>query len=108
MTQTMARVEAGDLEARIGRVAARDEIGTVAAHLDSLLDQVQERDRALRAWNEELNARVEERTAELREANAKLESTYQQLVMSEKLASIGEITAGVAHQQSGGGDPGQS
>jgi len=98
MTGTMARVEAGDLEARIGAVPARDEIGTVAAHLDSLLDQVQERDRALRAWNEELNARVEERTAELREANAKLESTYQQLVMSEKLASIGEITAGVAHE----------
>lgn len=98
MTATMARVEAGDLEARIGPVAARDEIGTVAAHLDSLLDQVQERDRALRAWNEELNARVEERTAELRAANAKLESTYQQLVMSEKLASIGEITAGVAHE----------
>ncbi len=98
MTQTMARVEAGDLEARIGRVAARDEIGAVAAHLDSLLDQVQERDRALRAWNEELNARVEDRTAELRAANAKLESTYQQLVMSEKLASIGEITAGVAHE----------
>jgi two-component system NtrC family sensor kinase len=98
MTQTMARVEAGNLEARIGPVASRDEIGTVAAHLDSLLDQVQERDRALRAWNDELNARVEARTAELREANAKLETTYQQLVMSEKLASIGEITAGVAHE----------
>ena len=98
MTGTMARVEAGDLEARIGPVASRDEIGAVAAHLDSLLDQVQERDRALRAWNEELGARVEARTAELRAANAKLESTYQQLVMSEKLASIGEITAGVAHE----------
>jgi two-component system NtrC family sensor kinase len=98
MTATMARVEAGDLEARIGPVPARDEIGAVAAHLDSLLDQVQERDHALRAWNEELNARVEARTTELREANAKLKSTYQQLVMSEKLASIGEITAGVAHE----------
>ncbi|MGR3651809.1 MAG: sensor histidine kinase, partial [Roseovarius sp.] len=98
MTRTMERVEAGDMEARIGPVPARDEIGAVAAHLDSLLDQVQERDRALRAWNDELNQRVDERTAELREANAKLESTYQQLVMSEKLASIGEITAGVAHE----------
>jgi two-component system NtrC family sensor kinase len=98
MTRTMEEVEAGDMTARIGPVAARDEIGTVAAHLDTLLDQVQERDRALRAWNEDLNARVEARTAELREANAKLETTYQQLVMSEKLASIGEITAGVAHE----------
>lgn len=98
MTQTMKQVEDGHLDARIGAVAARDEIGQVAAHLDELLDQVQERDRALRSWADELNTRVEERTAELREANEKLETTYQQLVMSEKLASIGEITAGVAHE----------
>jgi len=98
MTGTMARVGNGDLAARIGPILTRDEIGAVAAHLDSLLDLVQERDRALRAWNEDLNARVEARTAELREANARLESTYQQLVMAEKLASIGEITAGVAHE----------
>ena len=98
MTRTMRRVEAGDLDARIGALSSRDEIGAVAAHLDALLDQVQQRDRTLRAWADELNERVEERTAELREANAKLETTYQQLVMSEKLASIGEITAGVAHE----------
>ena len=98
MTQTMRKVEDGQLDARIGPVRSRDEIGTVAAHLDSLLDQVQERDRDLRSWADSLNTRVEERTAELREANQKLETTYKQLVMSEKLASIGEITAGVAHE----------
>ncbi len=98
MNQTMKRVEGGQLDARIGAVSSRDEIGQVAAHLDELLDQVQERDRALRSWADELNTRVEHRTAELREANEKLETTYQQLVMSEKLASIGEITAGVAHE----------
>lgn len=98
MTQTMKRVEGGQLDARIGAVAAKDEIGQVASHLDTLLDQVQERDRDLRSWADELNTRVEDRTAELRAANDKLEHTYQQLVMSEKLASIGEITAGVAHE----------
>ncbi|MFN3209451.1 MAG: cache domain-containing protein [Roseovarius sp.] len=98
MNQTIRRVEDGQLDARIGPVATRDEIGQVAAHLDELLDQVQERDRALRSWADELNARVDARTAELREANEKLETTYQQLVVSEKLASIGEITAGVAHE----------
>jgi two-component system NtrC family sensor kinase len=98
MTQTMARVGRGDLSARIGRMRRRDEIAAVAGHLDDLLDQVQDRDRRLRAWADELNTRVEERTAELREANAKLEETFRQLVMSEKLASIGEITAGVAHE----------
>lgn len=98
MTQTMSRVERGDLDARIGTVGSKDEIGQVALHLDTLLDQVQERDRDLRAWADELNTRVDERTEELRDANRKLEATFQQLVMSEKLASIGEITAGVAHE----------
>ena len=98
MIRTMKAVEDGDWAARNGDVRSRDEIGQVAAHLDSLLDQVQERDAKLRAWAEELNIRVETRTAELKEANQKLEDTFQQLVMSEKLASIGEITAGVAHE----------
>ena len=98
MTQTMSRVGEGDLSARIGQVNAKGEIGEVAGHLDDLLDQVQDRDRRLRAWADELNQRVDKRTAQLREANEKLEDTYRQLVVSEKLASIGEITAGVAHE----------
>jgi two-component system NtrC family sensor kinase len=98
MTQVMKHVGQGDLTARIGPVGARGEIGEVAQHLDWLLEQIQDRDRRLRAWNEELNQRVGQRTAELSEANAKLEQTFRQLVMSEKLASIGEITAGVAHE----------
>ncbi|MGR3802911.1 sensor histidine kinase [Marinibacterium profundimaris] len=98
MTETMKRVEDGDLSARNGDLRSRDEIGQVAAHLDQLLDEVQDRDARLRAWADELNLRVEERTAELRRANQKLEETFRQLVMSEKLASIGEITAGVAHE----------
>lgn len=98
MTRTMKRVERGDLAARNGAVGSDDEIGQVAAHLDALLDQIQDRDQALRDWAGELNARVDTRTAELRTANSKLEETFKQLAMSEKLASIGEITAGVAHE----------
>ncbi len=98
MILIMRRVGQGNLSARIGSVGKRDEIGQVAGHLDDLLDQVQDRDQRLRAWASELNERVEERTSELRDANQKLEETYRQLVMSEKLAAIGEITAGVAHE----------
>ncbi|MFA3916566.1 sensor histidine kinase [Ruegeria hyattellae] len=98
MTRTMNQVQRGNLSARNGQVGGGGEIGEVAGHLDDLLDQIQERDRTLRSWNEELNVRVDQRTAELQRANEKLEETFRQLVMSEKLASIGEITAGVAHE----------
>ncbi|MEM0934521.1 MAG: cache domain-containing protein [Pseudomonadota bacterium] len=98
MSATMARVEAGVLDARIGEVETQDEIGSVAGHLDRLLDQVQERDAALRGYADNLNALVDQRTQELRDANRKLEETFSQLVLKEKLATLGEVTAGVAHE----------
>ncbi|MFP7671873.1 cache domain-containing protein [Marivita sp. S0852] len=98
MTATMARAEAGALDARIGPVDEKSEIGAVARHLDRLLDQVEERDASLRDYAENLNELVEQRTEELREANARLEATFAKLVMAEKLAAVGEITAGVAHE----------
>ncbi|MDO6585239.1 cache domain-containing protein [Salipiger sp. 1_MG-2023] len=98
MTQVMDRVRRGDLAARIRPSAKRDEVAQVGAHLNELLEQVQDRDRRLRAWADELNARVDQRTAELRDTNDKLEQAFHQLVMREKLAAIGEITAGVAHE----------
>ena len=98
VTATIGEVERGNLSARTNMPVLGDEIGRVAVHLDNLLDQIQERDRQLREWNEELNVRVLERTRDLEHANLKLEATTKQLIMSEKLAAIGEITAGVAHE----------
>jgi signal transduction histidine kinase len=98
MTDTIEKVESGDLGARTNLPIANDEIGLVASHLDHLLDRLQVRDRQLREWNEELNARVDERTRELQLANRQLEATTKQLIVSEKLATIGEVTAGVAHE----------
>lgn len=98
MAGTIAQVESGDLGARTNHAEGNDEISRVAAHLDHLLDQLQERDSQLRQWNEELNRRVDERARKLQRANQQLEATTKQLIMSEKLAAIGEITAGVAHE----------
>jgi signal transduction histidine kinase len=98
MNQTMQRVEDGDSGARVGPVTARDEIGALAGHLDELLDVVDEKARALQRWAEELDAKVSERTRELALSNASLRQAQQQLVKSEKLAAIGQLTASVAHE----------
>lgn len=98
MNATIGKVEAGNLGARTGRLERADEIGRVAAHLDTLLDLIQARDRSLRDLNEELEARVAARTRDLEEASRELKITTGQLIVSEKLAAIGEITAGVAHE----------
>ncbi len=91
MTQTMERVGAGELSARVGAVSSGDEIGQLAGHLDHLLDVIDENTRALQRWNAELDAKVAERTRDLAAAQ-------QQLVRSEKLAAIGQLTASIAHE----------
>lgn len=98
MNATIGKVEDGDLSARTGIREDRGEISRVAFHLDDLLDRIQARERELREWNDELNRRVDQRTGELRDANTRLEAASKQLVMSEKLAAIGEITACIAHE----------
>jgi signal transduction histidine kinase len=98
MNETMSAIEAGDASARVGGVAARDEIGLLAAHFDQLLDRQQAQSEELRRWGDELDAKVVDRTRELAESNRNLREAQRQLVMSEKLAAIGELTAGVAHE----------
>jgi signal transduction histidine kinase len=91
MAQTMQLVEAGTLDARVGPLDSRDEIGQLAGHLDHLLDVIDDKTRALQRWNAELDAKVAERTRDL-------ETAQQQLVRSEKLAAVGQLTASIAHE----------
>ncbi len=98
MGATMRRIERGDTAARVGAVASRDELGALAQHLDRLLDLLAEQTAHLRAWAETLDRRVAERTRELQASHAALRQAQQQLIRSERLATIGQLSAGLAHE----------
>lgn len=98
MNQTMNEAEAGNANARVGALKSRDEIGQLAGHFDELLNNLQKRNAQLKQLADDLDQKVMERTQELEQANRHLRDAQRQLVMSEKLAAIGELTAGVAHE----------
>ncbi len=68
-------------------VIGSDEVSTVATSFNLLLQRV-----------ENLLIEQRKRAKELTDANARLVSTRSQMVAQEKLASLGSLTAGIAHE----------
>lgn len=90
LTQGASELAAGNLKYRLA-LDRDDEIGNLASvfdHMASELDQAREE---ITAWNRELEGRVREKSAEL-------ERAQQRLIHSEKLASLGQMAAAVAHE----------
>ena len=57
-----------------------------------------EKQQLLENQNQVLEKEVTERTAALNQTLLNLQSTQSQLIQSEKMASLGELTAGIAHE----------
>ena len=98
MQATMRAWGAGKLSARVGPLTPLDEMAELARHFDRLLDQLQSQTEALQQWGNALDGEVARRTQDLSQALADLRSAQHQLVRQEKLAAMGQLTAGVAHE----------
>jgi signal transduction histidine kinase len=68
------------------------------ALLEAKIREASEARSELETLNATLERRVEERTAELQKALQNLRATQEQLIFSEKMAALGQLIAGIAHE----------
>ena len=104
ISSVIGKIRGGEQD-RVGAVKSEDEIAELAHEFDSLLDLLQQRNQEVESWAGELESKVERRTDELMRKNYDLSKTIKmlsqtrrKLVVAEKLAALGELTAGVAHE----------
>lgn len=77
---------------------SKTEIGLLYQAFNKMAGELQEHDALMRKFNEELEKKVAERTTELQRSNEELKKTQAVLIRAEKIAAIGQIAAGVAHE----------
>ncbi|CAH1550369.1 sensor histidine kinase [Vibrio rotiferianus] len=94
-------------EQRIGPLGLDEhhELAQLARQFDNMLDALEEQKLELKNSAAQLECKVQERTASLKDKTEELElhiqllnQTRDKLVVNEKLAALGELTAGIAHE----------
>lgn len=80
----------GDLDVRVP-VDSHDELGELSDTVNRMTENLQKAHEELKDWGISLERKVEERSREIKQIQA-------QLYRSDKLASLGQLVAGIAHE----------
>lgn len=91
------QVNAGKLETQVP-VGLHDEIGLLTQNFNRMTHSLKKSQDELTEYAQNLEKKVNKRTAQLQRSFNELKSTQAQLIQSEKMASLGELTAGIAHE----------
>ena len=90
LVQATRRIAHDELETEI-HVDAKGELGLLAASFNEMMHSLRRVEGELQSLNEQLEMKVVERTGELRAAQ-------DTLVRTEKLSSLGKLSASIAHE----------
>ena len=90
MADAARKISEGDYSQKV-ETSSMDEIGFLAQNFNTMVTQLLRAHNELREWGETLERKVEKRTAELK-------AMQTHLIQTEKLAGVGKLAAGVAHE----------
>ncbi len=97
LSQAIGQVQAGVLGSQVA-VYNNDEIGDLSRAFNRMSLELRDAIARLADANVVLEHRIEERTAHLNASLAQLQATQHQMIHQEKMASLGQLVASVAHE----------